>query len=90
MESPLSATLSIPSALLAQLREGHDLAISLSKLDPESPSAPRWLTTVRVHVSGHTLARSLEGRLLTLTLVTVPQISVPDLRWDPADPPKSR
>jgi hypothetical protein len=38
-----------------------------------------------VQVSGRILARSLEGRLLSITLIAVPQISVPNLRWDPAD-----
>lgn len=85
MDALPSATLPIPDWLAAQLREGLDLGFSLSTLKPGDTSAPRWLTSVRVQVSGKTLVRSVEGKLLTVTLIAMPQISVPNLRWDPAD-----
>lgn len=90
MDSPRSAALPVPDALIAQLRAGDDLAFSLSTLRPGEASAPAWLTSVRVQVSGRILARSLEGCLLSVTLIAVPQISVPNLRWDPADAEPAR
>lgn len=90
MDPSPSVTLPLPASLIEQLREGSDLAFNLSTLRPGAASAPRWITAVRVQVSGKTLARSLEGRLLSITLIAVPQISVPNLRWDPSDSSQSR
>jgi hypothetical protein len=90
MDGAPSANLPIPSALIAQLRDGRDLAFDLVALDPRDARARRWLTTVRVHVPGYTLARSLEGSLLAITLISVPEITIPNLRWDPPDTRHSR
>lgn len=90
MDSAPSANLPISSALIAQLRDGRDLAFDLTALDPRDERAKRWLTTVRVHVPGHTLARSLDGSLLAITLISVPEITIPNLRWDPPDTGHSR
>jgi hypothetical protein len=84
MAEPPSATLPpLTGLLLEQLRRGNDLSLSLSALKPGDARGPQWLTSVRVRVSGPSMARNLEGSLLVVALVAVPEITVPDLRWEP-------
>lgn len=69
--------MTLPAELINQLQAGQELVFSLSV-------GRRWLTCVRCHLLGPTLARALgSAGALTVTVRTEEPSQVPPDRWEP-------